>query len=86
MVTEQQAGKRYLSVHRVLTSQVTDLLDEFPNRETLKQIESYKNKLTNYDFSTITIKDYPIEVACEVFSRINTPCPVDNPAPNVEPS
>jgi hypothetical protein len=29
-------------------------------------------KLTNYDFSTITIKDYPIDVACEVFSRINT--------------
>lgn len=72
VVTEQQHGKRYVSVHRVLTSQVTDLLDEFPNRETLKQIETYKNKLTNYDFSTITIKDYPIEVACEVFSRINT--------------
>jgi hypothetical protein len=29
-------------------------------------------RITNYDFSTITIKDYPIEVACEVFSRINT--------------
>ena len=72
VVTEQQTGKRYVSVHRVLTSQVTDLLDEFPNRETLKQIETYKSKLTNYDFSTITIKDYPIEVACEVFSRINT--------------
>lgn len=72
VVTEQQTGKRFVSVHRVLTSQVTDLLDEFPNRETLKQIETYKNKLTNYDFSTITIKDYPIEVACEVFSRINT--------------
>ena len=72
VVTEMQDGKRYVSVHRVLTSQVTDLLDEFPNRETLKLIETYKNKLTNYDFSTITIKDYPIEVACEVFSRINT--------------
>ena len=72
VVTEQQKGKRYVSVHRVLTSQVTDLLDEFPNRDTLKLIETYKNKLTNYDFSTITIKDYPIEVACEVFSRINT--------------
>lgn len=72
VVTERHAGKRYLSVHRALTSQVTDLLDEFPNRDTLKQIEAYKNKLTNYDFSTITIKDYPIEVACEVFSRINT--------------
>src|SRR5205823_12944201 len=65
-------GRRYLSVHRVLTSQITDFLDEFPSRDTLKQIEAYKGKLTNYDFSSITIKDYPIEVACEVFSRINT--------------
>lgn len=72
VVTEKQEGKRYLSVHRVLTSQVTDLLDDFPSREMLKQIEAYKGKLTNYDFSSITIKDYPIEVACEVFSRINT--------------
>src|SRR5204862_3226138 len=36
------------------------------------QIQGYKTTLTTYDFSTITIKDYPIEVACEVFSRINT--------------
>ena len=72
VVTEKLPGKRYLSVHRALTSQVTDLLDEFTDRDTLKKIELYKNKLTNYDFSTITIKDYPIEVACEVFSRINT--------------
>ncbi len=72
VVTETQGEKRYLSVHRLLTSQVTDLLDEFPSRETLKKIEAYKGKLINYDFSSITIKDYPIEVACEVFSRINT--------------
>jgi len=72
VVTDRQDDKRYISVHRLLTSQVTDLLEEFPDRETLKKIETYKNKLTNYDFSTITIKDYPIEVACEVFSRINT--------------
>lgn len=62
---------RYISVHRLLTSQITDLFEEF-EKSKLKQIESYKNKLTNYDFSTITIKDYPIEIACEVFSRINT--------------
>ncbi len=72
VVTEKQDGKRYVSVHRVLTSHVTDLLDDFPDREMLKQIESYKSKLTSYDFSSITIKDYPIEVACEIFSRINT--------------
>jgi hypothetical protein len=72
VVTVRQDGKKYLSVHRLLTSRLTDLLGEFPEKDTLEKIETYKNKLTNYDFSTITIKDYPIEVACEVFSRINT--------------
>lgn len=66
----EEAG-RYISVHRLLTSQISDLFDEF-DRDKLKIIETYKGKLVNYDFSTITIKDYPIEIACEIFSRINT--------------
>lgn len=68
--SEYDSG-RYISVHRLLTSQISDLLDEF-GREKLRVIEFYKGKLVNYDFSTITIKDYPIEIACEIFSRINT--------------
>lgn len=62
---------RYISVHRLLTSKITDLLEEF-DKSKLAVIESYKGKLVNYDFSIITIKDYPIEIACEIFSRINT--------------
>ncbi|MEQ3694604.1 MAG: DUF262 domain-containing protein [Thalassolituus sp.] len=62
---------RYISVHRLLTSQISDLFDEF-DKDMLRRIEFYKGKLVNYDFSTITIKDYPIEIACEIFSRINT--------------
>ena len=62
---------RFISVHRLLTSQITDLIDEF-DKEKLKAIEIYKGRLVNYDFSSITIKDYPIEIACEIFSRINT--------------
>lgn len=71
-VAEKQDGKRYISVHRVLTSAVTDLEDDFPERPLRKLIEQYKGRLTGYDFPSITIKDYPIEIACEVFSRINT--------------
>lgn len=66
-----EGSGRYISVHRVLTSQVSDLLDEF-EKDNLRKIEFYKGRLVNYDFSTITIKDYPIEIACEIFSRINT--------------
>jgi hypothetical protein len=71
-VAEKQEGKRYISVHRVLNSAVTDMEDDFPERSLRKLIEHYKGRLTGYDFPSITIKDYPIEIACEVFSRINT--------------
>lgn len=67
---EDDSG-RFISVHQLLTCQLSDLLDEF-ERDKLKVIEFYKGKLVNYDFSTITITDYPIEIACEIFSRINT--------------
>jgi len=72
VVTERLGDKRYVSVHELLTSQVSDLLDLFNDRPTLRLMETYRARLTSYDFSSITIKDYPIEVACEVFARINT--------------
>lgn len=71
VVTEKQDGKRYVSVHAVLSKPLGTFYKTL-SHEQADQVEAYKNKLTNYDFSTITIKDYPIEVACEVFSRINT--------------
>jgi uncharacterized protein with ParB-like and HNH nuclease domain len=64
-------GKRYLSVHDVLSKPLGTFYKTL-SHEQADQVETYKNKLTTYDFSTITTKDYPIEVACEVFSRINT--------------
>jgi hypothetical protein len=71
VVTEQLEGRLYESVHGILSKQ----LGSFYRRLSQQQadlVEAYKTKLTGYDFSTITIKDYPIEIACEVFSRINT--------------
>jgi uncharacterized protein with ParB-like and HNH nuclease domain len=71
VVTEKQTGKQYVSVHDVLSKPLGTFYKNLPY-EKAAQIETYKGKLTNHDFSSITIKDYPIEVACEVFSRINT--------------
>lgn len=71
VVTEQLDNKAYVSVHDVLSKPLGTFYKSL-TPEKADQVEAYKNKLTNYDFSTITIKDYPIEVACEVFSRINT--------------
>jgi hypothetical protein len=60
-----------VSVHDLLSKPLGTFYRTL-SQEKADQVEAYKNKLINYDFSTITIKDYPIEVACEVFSRINT--------------
>jgi hypothetical protein len=71
VVTEQVDGKRYVSVHDVLGKPLGSFYRTL-GHEQADLIQAYRNTLTTYDFSTITIKDYPIEVACEVFSRINT--------------
>jgi hypothetical protein len=70
-VTEKLEGKSYVSVHDVL-SKPLGMFYKTLSHQQADQIEAYKTKLTTYDFSTITIKDYPIEIACEVFTRINT--------------
>jgi hypothetical protein len=71
VVTERLPEKRYVSVHDVLSKPLGTFYKTL-SHEMADLVEAYKNRLTSYDFSTITIKDYPIEVACEVFSRINT--------------
>ena len=38
----------------------------------LNTIDTYRKRLTGYDFSVIIIENYPIDVACDVFTRINT--------------
>lgn len=35
-------------------------------------IEDYRERFKTYDFSTIILRDYPIEAAVETFTRINT--------------
>jgi hypothetical protein len=71
VVTEKVDGREYVSVHDVLSKPLGSFYKEI-GHDQADQIQAYKNTLTTFDFSTITIKDYPIEVACEVFSRINT--------------
>ncbi len=71
VTTEKKGGGLYVSIHDVLSKPLGTFYKNLTH-EQADLIEGYKGKLTNYDFSTITIKDYPIEVACEVFSRINT--------------
>jgi hypothetical protein len=70
-VTQQDEKKNYVSVHDLLSKNMHMLFKGLSD-EKAELVENYKNKLTTYDFPTITIKDYPIEIACDVFTRINT--------------
>ena len=64
-------GATTISVYRLLSGSLVEFLDEY-DRAQLEKIETYQKRLKGYDFSTIVISEYPIEVACEVFTRINT--------------
>jgi hypothetical protein len=70
-ITQKEEGKDCVPVHDLLTKKMQVLFKGL-TEEKAELVEDYKNKLTTYDFPTITIKDYPIEIACDVFTRINT--------------
>jgi len=61
----------HISVYKLLNDSTVDFMDDF-SRDQLKKIDTYKKRLEGYDFSTIVISEYPIDIACEVFTRINT--------------
>jgi len=65
------ADAHYITVHDLLTSDLTDLIQKH-DIEYIQKIDIYKKRLTTYDFSTIVITNYPLDIACEVFTRINT--------------
>ncbi|AKB74644.1 hypothetical protein MSLAZ_1383 [Methanosarcina lacustris Z-7289] len=60
-----------ISVYDLLNSSLVNLIKKYNDGE-LEKIEKYQKRLINYDFSTIVISDYPIDIACEIFTRINT--------------
>lgn len=70
IVVVEKNTDNILSVYDLLNQDMVDLFTAYPNYA--KKINDYKNKLENYQFTTITLADYPIEVACDVFTRLNT--------------
>lgn len=60
-----------ISVCDLLNLGMPEMFDRY-ERKYIERIDSYRKKLENYDFSTIVIDSYPIDIACEVFTRINT--------------
>ena len=72
IVLEKPPHDNCISVHEALTEDIFDIEGRFTEKKFARKLNNYKNKLTKYEFPTITIEDYPIEIACEIFNRINT--------------
>ena len=65
-------GSAFISVHDLLVGDLTSLVKAYPDSNHLERIDIFRKRLTGYDFSTILMDSYPIDIACEVFTRINT--------------
>lgn len=70
VVVEPPENTPSIPVHKLLNGSVSELARDY--LEHLERIDVYRKRLTGYDFSAIIIPDYPIDIACEVFTRINT--------------
>ena len=61
--------KSYIKITDLLYSGLT-FLASFPE-EYLKKLEEYKKRIESYLFSIINLKEAPLDIATEVFTRIN---------------
>ena len=59
-----------ISVSMLLTADIGTLNKKFP--QYISKIDHYRRRLLTYHFSVIEINEYPIDIACEIFTRINT--------------
>lgn len=67
---EPPEGVNSISVHKLLTGKVMEFATDYGPY--LEKIDTYRSRLLGYDFSTVVIEEYPIDIACDVFTRINT--------------
>lgn len=59
-----------ISVYELLTGDISTLNKKFEQH--IDRISKYKTALETYRFSVIEINEYPTDIACEIFTRINT--------------
>ena len=64
---------RSISVHELLSGSVARIFRRFECEEEQEKIEKYKTRLESYSLPLVIIgRRYPIDIATEVFTRINT--------------
>ena len=63
-------GHDCISIYELLNARPDELLEKSGQHFNL--VSGYKDLLERYLFSTVVIQEYPIDIACEIFTRINT--------------
>ena len=70
ITSEKPINSRWITVYDLLSNNIGYFVDNY--RAYINKIQSYRERFTTYDFSTIVLPDYPIDAAVEIFTRINT--------------
>ena len=63
-------GHDCISIYKLLNAEPNELFKEYG--QYIDHVSAYKSHLEGYDFSTVVIREYEINIACEIFTRINT--------------
>lgn len=72
VVSEKSGNGKEISVHDLLFHDDINYFVDNYDRDDIKKIDIYRQRFKTYDFSTILVPDFPIHIAAEIFTRINT--------------
>ena len=73
VVTEidENDHSHFIRLVDILEADMEFIFDNYDNRDFRKKIQQYKTAIQTYQFSTINVENAPIDVATEIFTRIN---------------
>ena len=64
---------KYISLKDMLECNITSLFNMYSNQsDKIEKIQLYKDRIKKYQFSIIELRDAPLDIATEIFTRINT--------------
>ncbi len=67
---DSQTPGRYIKVTELLYGKLSSLLGVY-SPDSIDKIDKYKERFTSYQFSLVILRNAPIDVATEVFTRLN---------------
>lgn len=67
---DSQTQGRYIKVTDLLYGKLSSLLGIY-SADSIDKIDKYKERFTSYQFSLVILRNAPIDVATEVFTRLN---------------